>query len=758
MRKNRLNNFVSRIVTFAVALTAMVAPAIISSPAAQAAVRSQVVLHVPGDPRVVPNTTVSADTGSGSTEYDFVAGDSYGAFAFIPTFENTIELTIEGKDWNVFDGTEVWMDESGELHSSRALAQGHVIVRYRSATDSGLVSSLTYTDVAADTTLEINPATGSTAAEAIFEVPVTTDTKRIELQPKVSGSPMGSSRAFDARKWGEVWISDDFGDARFSEAWADGYAVFHYNRPEGDYKLDLETGCEALTGCNAWGLHVWDGAANASEVTWANPLDHEAIDEFGLVFRVPLVDGAENLSFLFHSGDTKDPGNNGAPVDQSLNLAMTGGEVWFVSENSDAAGKAVYAVPVIQSVDADLTVLRAIWVTPGVIAWPDSIRTVADGERGIRAHLLYDAAGEIEVSENPETRRLTVIGDDARWPLTSGSTLPSGVLDTYRHLSKYRALNVPTNASNQIKQLLKGQLAVLVTDNSITPANPNGDELLVRLTGIQLAPVLDNIYGAAAVGEELGITWNGNVPTMRVWAPTAKAVRLERFDNASADTSATNHDMELDTATGVWSVTGDSSWKNQYFQYEVDVYAHSKAKVVTNTVTDPYSVSLSMNSLRTQIFDPADPTYMPEGWDANRPDFTSMKDASIYELHIRDFSVIDETVDEDHRGKYLAFTDKTSAGMLHLKQLADAGLTHLHLLPTFDIASVDEDASTWESPGDLSGYDPDSEEQQAAVAAIANKDGFNWGYDPFHFNAPEGSYAVEVDGGARILEFRKMIQ
>jgi pullulanase-type alpha-1,6-glucosidase len=96
--------------------------------------------------------------------------------------------------------------------------------------------------------------------------------------------------------------------------------------------------------------------------------------------------------------------------------------------------------------------------------------------------------------------------------------------------------------------------------------------------------------------------------------------------------------------------------------------------------------------------------------------------------------------------------------MLHLKSLADAGLTHLHLLPTFDIASVDEDSSTWEEPGDLSGFAPDSEEQQQAIAEIANKDGFNWGYDPFHFNAPEGSYAVEVDGGARILEFREMIQ
>jgi pullulanase-type alpha-1,6-glucosidase len=100
----------------------------------------------------------------------------------------------------------------------------------------------------------------------------------------------------------------------------------------------------------------------------------------------------------------------------------------------------------------------------------------------------------------------------------------------------------------------------------------------------------------------------------------------------------------------------------------------------------------------------------------------------------------------------------TSDGMLHLKSLADAGLTHLHLLPTFDIASVDEDSSTWEEPGDLSGFAPDSEEQQQAIAEIANKDGFNWGYDPFHFNAPEGSYAVEVDGGARILEFREMIQ
>jgi pullulanase-type alpha-1,6-glucosidase len=738
--------------------TAMIAPAIVNMPAAQAEVRSQVVVHKPGTPRDVPNTTITAVVNGNTTQNPFVAGDSYGAFAFITTSESTSTLTIAGKSWDTSRGTEVWMDGQGELHSSRALAQGHVIVRFRSASDSGLNVTLSYTDVAEEITAELQPAQGSTADEAIFEVPVSADTKKLEIQPELADTAIGTLRNFDARKWGEVWISDEFAEVRYSEAWADGFAVFHYNRPDNQYLINQGTGCANPAGCNAWGMHVWDGAANASEVSWSNPLPHEEVDEFGLVFRVPLVEGAENLSFLFHSGDTKDPGNGGAPVDQSLNLATTGGEVWFVSENSDETGKAVYAVPVIPSVDADLTVLRAIWMTPGVIAWPDTIRTTTNAERGIKAELLYSEDASIEVTEDPDTRRLTVSGDSERWSLTSGSSLPSSAVDKYPHLSAYRALNVPVEARDQIKEILTGQLAVLITDDSITPRNPDGDPVLVRLTGIQLAPVLDSIYGATAVNEELGINWNGNIPTISVWAPTAQEVSFLRYNNASGDSAAQNLDMDLDESTGVWSITGEPSWKNTYFEYEVIVYAHSKAKRVTNLITDPYSISLSMNSLRTQIFDPADPAYFPEGWDESRPDFTSMKDASIYELHIRDFSATDETVDAQERGKYLAFTDMTSDGMLHLKSLADAGLTHLHLLPTFDIASVDEDSSTWEEPGDLSGFAPDSEEQQQAVAEIANKDGFNWGYDPFHFNAPEGSYAVEVDGGARILEFREMIQ
>jgi pullulanase-type alpha-1,6-glucosidase len=733
--------------------SAVVAPAFITAPAAQAVVRSQVVVHVPGPERELPNTTLTVDIGTGAEEYEFTAGDAFGAFAIVPTFENTFDITIEGEDWSVLAGSEIWMDEQGNLHSSRSLAQGHALVRFVSSADAALSATLTYTDLITEATGTLNPVNGSTASEAIFEVPVTSTTKRLEVQPKLGGAPQGSSRTFDARKWGEVWVSDGYAEPRFSEAWANGYAVFHYNRPDGDYKLDIETGCETLIGCQAWGMHVWDGAANKAEVTWSNPLPHERIDEFGLVFEVPIEEGAEAISYIFHSGDTKDL----AP-DQSLNLALTGGEVWFVSGNSDTAGKAVFAVPVIPTVDADLTVLRAIWVQPGVIAWPESLRPVANNERGIHVKLLYSETGSIEVVEDAETRRLSATGFDESWDLGAGATLPSAVLSKFPHLSSYRGLTVPAEASNQIKDLMKGQLAVLVTDDSITTPNPNGDNLLVRLTGIQLAPVLDHVYSAAAVQVDLGVTWSGNIPTMQVWAPTAQSVKFHRFAQASGDQAVEIQNMDYNSTTGVWSITGTPDWQDQYFNYEVEVYAHSKAKVLNNVVTDPYSVSLSLNSLRTQIFDPSDANYMPAGWAAERPTFTSMKNASIYELHVRDFSVIDSTVSSENRGKYLAFTETDSNGMEHLKALADAGLTHLHLLPAFDIATIDEDSSNWQSPGDLSGFAPDGEEQQAAIAAIGDKDGFNWGYDPFHFNAPEGSYAVEVDGGARILEFRKMIK
>jgi pullulanase len=108
----------------------------------------------------------------------------------------------------------------------------------------------------------------------------------------------------------------------------------------------------------------------------------------------------------------------------------------------------------------------------------------------------------------------------------------------------------------------------------------------------------------------------------------------------------------------------------------------------------------------------------------------------------------------------MAFTVKNSDGMKHLAELAQAGLTHIHLLPAFDFASVNEDKSTWQTVDEalLATYPPDSDKQITAVDAIKGQDGFNWGYDPYHFTVPEGSYAINPDGTPRIVEFRQMVQ
>ncbi len=111
------------------------------------------------------------------------------------------------------------------------------------------------------------------------------------------------------------------------------------------------------------------------------------------------------------------------------------------------------------------------------------------------------------------------------------------------------------------------------------------------------------------------------------------------------------------------------------------------------------------------------------------------------------------------RGTYLAFTHDDTDGMRHLRRLADAGLNTVHLLPAFDIATIEERRSAQQVPAcDLAAMAPDSAEQQECVDAVRGKDGFNWGYDPLHYTAPEGSYATDPEGTRRTVEFRRMVQ
>jgi pullulanase len=164
-----------------------------------------------------------------------------------------------------------------------------------------------------------------------------------------------------------------------------------------------------------------------------------------------------------------------------------------------------------------------------------------------------------------------------------------------------------------------------------------------------------------------------------------------------------------------------------------------------------------LNGVKSRLTDLNDPETKPDGWDEDQPPaLKSLQDLSIWELHVRDFSVNDVTVAPEQRGTYLAFTNPETDGMRHLRSLAQAGINAVHLLPTFHFASVNDDKANWKTAGDLTGYRADGSEQQEAVSAIKDHDGYNWGYDPVHYMTPEGSYAL--DAGKRVKEYRAMVR
>jgi len=278
------------------------------------------------------------------------------------------------------------------------------------------------------------------------------------------------------------------------------------------------------------------------------------------------------------------------------------------------------------------------------------------------------------------------------------------------------------------------------------------DGRVIAATGVQLAGALDDLYAAAERVGDFGAHPGKARTRWAVWAPTARRVLLCRHAGAASAAVAVDT-MRFDAATGVWRAELPGDLSGQAYRYLVDVVTPTHG-LVRNLVTDPYSVALTADSRLSLVADLASPALKPRGWDAAvRPaSVKAATDQVIYELHVRDFSASDATVRPAWRGKYLAFTEPASNGIKHLKALARAGLTDVHLLPVFDFASVPERGCR--TP-DVPAGPPDGEAQQAAVVAVAAEDCFNWGYDPWHFNAPEGSYAT--DALLRVVEFRQMV-
>jgi len=377
---------------------------------------------------------------------------------------------------------------------------------------------------------------------------------------------------------------------------------------------------------------------------------------------------------------------------------------------------------------------RAQWIDETTIAWPEKLGTTAGA-----GYALYSSAdASLAMTDGAVTGGDTI-------ELAVDGKLTEEQVTRFPALKGYIALKIDdADAAALVRtQLAVGQLGV--------------DGALTAYTGVQIPGVLDDLYGSAVDDVDLGVTFSGNKPTFRLWAPTAQSATLLTWD-AGSEGDPTRHEASRDDETGVWQVDGKKALKGDEFLWEVVVYAPSTGKIETNDVTDPVSVALTLNSQRSVAVDLDDKEWQPKAWrKAEAPVVDRAVDRAIYELHIRDFSISDETVPEDVRGTYLAFAED-SAGTDHLRELADAGINTVHLLPSFDIATIEEDRSAQATPDcDLASFAPDSDQQQACVQAIAAEDGFNWGYDPYHFSTPEGSYAVNADGGERVGEFRTMV-
>lgn len=401
---------------------------------------------------------------------------------------------------------------------------------------------------------------------------------------------------------------------------------------------------------------------------------------------------------------------------------------------------------------------RAYWVTSNILAWPTSLlpegvtrAQVLDGSAKLSYELVTAPESGAGLSDGAVTGATTTA-------LTVAGDLPAEVTTAHPNLNGYIALKAPIDEA-VAREALTGQIAV---------AQKSG-ESVNAFTGVQIAPVLDSLYAQAATQASYGVNWNeaGN-PTFALWAPTAKSVALVSWNTSTpsgSDADIPGDGLRTEAVRGDdgrWSVDNAAGEIHEGAQYlwEVTVYVPETGKVEKNLVTDPYSVSLTVDSTRSVAVNMNNPSTVPAVWtNSKAPVIQDDAQRSIYELHVRDFSAADTSVPEYMRGTYMAFTQFESNGMRHLDELARAGMNTVHLLPTFDIATIPEKRAEQKTPAIPEDAGPASEEQQAAVSAVADQDAYNWGYDPLHWMAPEGSYATSShqNGGARVREFRSMV-
>ncbi|WP_232784282.1 pullulanase-type alpha-1,6-glucosidase [Moritella sp. Urea-trap-13] len=524
---------------------------------------------------------------------------------------------------------------------------------------------------------------------------------------------------------------------------------------------------------NDFRLHVWNEGEcsnlDGSDSAWPGLESTGVSDTYGVYWDIP-VNGTDNCLNII--ANTKSNGDfQSANLKFEFDSSTAIGNIGFIFKGSDKVYYDALAnkpANIIEQSGAS-----AIFSSDKVLLINSKSATKVELYYAKNAGMTFDSA----------TKKITaadsVISSDAR----SASEEWQGSENKPHLAQDFIAFDLDfTKASISLKEALKGQLILVASDASG----------VIKVTEVQTASALDALYASQALTEKFGAIINSSGTTFRLWAPTSQSVSLVPYSESKVE--GTKIPMTFDQDSGSWVAENTALAHGDFYKYEVTVYHPATDKIETYQVTDPYSLSLSTNSELSQVIDLKNAAVTPAGWDELKAPHAQNNPAEfiLYEAHVRDFSALDTSTPQASRGKYSAFGQRDSAPVKHLKSLADSGVSHLHLLPVFDIATINEDSSqvanidepfsklctlkpeikddaafadycssseTIESVFEqlLPSDSPTNAVVQRLNTYVRDVDGFNWGYDPFHYTVPEGSYSSNPDGMTRIKEFREMV-
>lgn len=229
--------------------------------------------------------------------------------------------------------------------------------------------------------------------------------------------------------------------------------------------------------------------------------------------------------------------------------------------------------------------------------------------------------------------------------------------------------------------------------------------------------------------ESLWLDYSKERTIFKIWSPTAERVRLNFYEKGNGGTAYKTYELNSD-ADGLWIKEVFGDLQGTYYTYQIQI----DGKWLAET-PGTYAQAVGVNGQRAMVLDLNSTN--PKGWETDKgPAISHPNQAVIYELHIRDLTIHPQS-GSSFPGKYLGLVEQGTKGpndvataIDHLKEL---GITHVHLLPTYDHYSIDE--------------------------TNLDRPQFNWGYDPQNYNVPEGSFSTNpFDAEVRIKEFKQMVQ